>query len=89
MEVIIMDKKVVVENTLKSHIDFLEKSGYDVHKLYKNENVNKIESFDYDGIVVSNMKDIPMGSNSRPSAPVIEAEGKTPEEIFNILRSRY
>ncbi len=86
---IIIEKKVVVENTLKSHIDFLEKSGYDVHKLYKNENVNNIESFQYDGIVVSSMKNVPMGAGSRPSAPIIEAEGKTPEEVFNILRSRY
>lgn len=84
-----MDKKVVVENTLKSHIDFLEKCGYDVHKLYKNENVNNIESFDYDAIVISSMKNVPMEGTSRPSAPIIEAEGKTPEEVFNILRTRY
>lgn len=84
-----MDKKVVVENTLQSHIDFLEQCGYDVHKLYKNENVGNIESFNYDAIVVSSMKNVPMGATSRPSAPIIEAEGKTPEEVFNILRARY
>lgn len=84
-----MDKKVVVENTLQSHIDFLEKSGYDVHKLYKNQNINNIESFNYDAIVVSSMSEGFSGGHGRPSAPVIEAKGKTPEEVFNILRTRY
>lgn len=86
-----MDKKIVVENTLQSHIDFLEKSGYDVHKLYRNKNLNNITSFDYDGIVVNDTREINLesGKDYRTGAPIIEAKGKSPEEIFNILRSRY
>ncbi|WP_176461732.1 YkuS family protein [Anaeromicrobium sediminis] len=84
-----MDKKVVVENTLKPYIDILEESGYDVHKLYKNENANKIESTKYDGVVVSSAKNIPMGHNSKINVPIIEAEGKTPEEVLNILISTH
>lgn len=86
-----MNKKVVVENTLKSHIDFLERSGYDVHKLYKNENLNNIISFEYDGIVINDLDQINTDSSTdyRPGAPVIEAKDKSPEEVFNILRSRY
>ncbi|WP_425447683.1 YkuS family protein [Dethiothermospora halolimnae] len=86
-----MEKKVVVENTLKSHIDFLENSGYDVHKLYKNKNLNNITSFDYDGIVVSDTNKTNMSSSTdyRTGAPIIEAKNKTPEEVYNILRSRY
>ncbi len=86
-----MNKKVVVENTLKSHIDYLEDSGYDVHKLYRKENVNNITSFEYDCIVVNDLSNINLNSSTdyRPSAPIIEAKGKTPEEVFNILRSRY
>jgi len=86
-----MDKRVVVENTLESYISFLEDAGYDVHKLYKNENVNSISSFDYDGIVISDSSSLSLShtEGNRPSAPIIEAKGKTPEEVFNILRSRY
>lgn len=86
-----MNKKVVVENSLKSHIDYLQQSGYDVHRLYKNKNVNNITSFEYDGIVVNDLSDINMDSSTdfRPGSPIIEAKGKTPEEVYNLLRSRY
>lgn len=86
-----MNKKIVVESTLKSHIDYLEQGGYEVHKLYKNENLNNITSFDYDGIVVEDLSNINMETSTsyRPGAPVVEAKDKTPEEVFNILRSRY
>ncbi|MGF7060359.1 YkuS family protein [Brassicibacter mesophilus] len=86
-----MNRKIVVENTLTSHIDFLEKSGYDVHKLYKNENLNNITSFDYDGIVISDKNNIDLntGKDYRTGAPIIEAKNKTPEEVYNILRGRY
>lgn len=85
MEVIIMEKKVVVENTLKPYIEFLEESGYDVHKLYKNENASRIESTKYDGVVVSSTKSIPIKRNSKLNVPIIEAEGKTPKEVLDIL----
>lgn len=86
-----MNKKVVVDNTLTSHIDYLKDAGYDVHKLYKNENVNLITSFDYDGIVIAdkNNVDLNAGNDYRTGAPIIEAKNKTPEEVYNILRGRY
>ena len=85
-----MDKRVVVENSLKDHIEFLEKSGYEVERVSKTEDMNNIQSFNYDAFIVSNIDDLSMGAYSfRPGAPVVEAEGKTPEEVFNILRDRY
>lgn len=86
----LVDKRVVVENSLKDHIEFLEKSGYEVEKIQKPEDVHKVQSFDYDAVVVSSIDDVPMGATSfRVTTPVVEAKDKTPEEIFNILRGRY
>ncbi len=84
-----MHKKIVVENTLQSHIDFLEKSGYDVHKLYKNENLYNITSSKYDGIIVNDLNEISSGENInyKTNSPVIEAKGKTPEQVYDILNS--
>lgn len=90
-----MDKKVVVESSLRDHIEYLEKYGYQVDTINKPEDINNVESFDYDAVVVSSLSSSSLnsslgeGSSSRPSAPVVEAKGKTPEEVYNILRGRY
>lgn len=90
-----MDKKVAVEETLHDHISFLEKCGYEVDKISSSSHANSVESFDYDAVVVSSIDSNTLstssfsGSSSRPSAPIVEAKGKTPEEVFNILRARY
>lgn len=85
-----MDRRVVVENSLKDHIEFLEKSGYQVEKIDKPEDANNVQSFDYDAIVLSNMNDLSTEIPAfRSSAPIVEAKNKTPEEVYNILRGRY
>lgn len=85
-----MNKRVVVENSLKDHISYLEQCGYHVEEFDSLKNTSEMESFDYDAIVVSNAANLPMDATSfRPGAPVVEAENKTPEEVFNILRARY
>lgn len=85
-----MDKRVVVKDSLKEHIDFLKKPGYEVERISKPEDVNNVQSFNYDAVVVSSIDDFSMGTTTfRPSAPVVEAKDKTPREVFNILRTRY
>lgn len=86
-----MTKKVVVENILTPHIEYLKEVGYDVYTLYKNSNLNDITSPEYEAIIVSGIDNlITDGSNyNRPSAPIIEAKGQTPEEIHSILESRF
>ena len=86
-----MHKKIVVENSLQNHIDFLEKSGYDVHKLYKNENLYNITSSKYAGIIVDDLSKIGSESNTnnKTNAPIIEAKGKTPEQVYDILNSTH
>lgn len=90
-----MDKKVAVESSLKDYIDFLERCGYQVDRIDQARDANRVQGFDYDAVVVSSISNSSMEStsfektSSRPSAPIVEAEGKTPEEVFNILRARY
>ncbi|HZJ76217.1 MAG TPA: YkuS family protein [Oscillospiraceae bacterium] len=90
-----MDKRVAVEDSLHEHIKFLEKSGYEVDRIKSPADANIVHDFDYDAVVVSNMDDSSMEksifsqSGGRASAPIVEARGKTPEEVFNILRTRH
>lgn len=90
-----MDKRVAVEESLHDYIDFLEKSGYEVDRISSSTDANSVQGFDYDAVVVSSVDKSSMGmstfsqTSSRPSAPIVEAKGKTPEEVFNILRTRY
>ncbi len=91
----LVDKRVAVEESLHEHIKYLEKAGYEVEKISSPMDANAVQGFDYDAVVVSNMDDSSMQnfsfsqSGGRASAPIVEVEGKTPEEIFNILRTRY
>lgn len=90
-----MDKRVAVENSLHDYIAFLEKCGYEVDKIDSAADANNVQSFHYDAVVVSSVDTSSMaesgsaGTGGRTSAPIVEAKGKTPEEVFNILRSRY
>lgn len=86
----LVDKRVAVESSLTDHIAFLESSGYEVERLNNPMDSNNNESFNLDAIVVSSLDNAQMENPSyRPSAPVVEAKGKSPEEVFNILRGRY
>ncbi|HHV38699.1 MAG TPA: hypothetical protein GXX70_04280 [Tepidimicrobium sp.] len=85
-----MNKRVIIEDSLRNHIKFLKQSGYHIHEVDSLKNTDQLDSFDYDAIVVANSDNIPMDATSfRPGAPIVEASDKTPEEVFNILRGRY
>lgn len=87
----VMDKRVAVEDSLQDYIEFLEKSGYEVDRIQSPADANMVQSFDYDAVVVSVVDESAMRKSTffqtsdRPSAPIVEARGKTPEEVFNIL----
>ena len=84
-------KKVVVENTLTPYKEYLEDSGYNVYTLYNNENLNNITTSEYKAIIVSGIDVLSTvdASYNNPPAPIIEAKGKTPEEIYDLLESKY
>lgn len=90
-----VDKRIAVEGSLHEYIKFLEESGYEVDKIGSSADANMVHDFDYDAVVVFDMDDSSMEesifsqSSGRSSAPIVEARGKTPEEVFNILRTRH
>lgn len=86
-----MKNKIVVENTLTPYIDYLESAGYDVYTLHRNANLENIVTDEYKAIVVSGLDVLSTNSTSyeNPLAPIIEAKGTTPEEVYNIIENRY
>lgn len=86
-----MNKKVVVENNLTPFIDFLKDSGYDVYTLHQNKNLDKINSNEYSAVIVSGIDVLSTNGTTyeNPQVPIIEAKGRTPEEIYELLESRY
>ncbi|GFN34575.1 YkuS family protein [Tepidimicrobium xylanilyticum] len=85
-----MKDKIVVENTLTPFIEHLKSLGYDVYTLYKNSNLEHITSDEYKAIVVSGI-DVLSSSDSTgqiPPVPIVEARGKTPEEVHQIIQDK-
>lgn len=73
-------KKVAVDEGLPSGLrEMLKKEGYEVVSPYRGQNVDAIITTGLDNNVM-NMQDI------RDTAPVIDASGKTPEDIIRRLR---
>lgn len=85
-----MKRKVVVENILTPHIDYLKSHGYDVYTLYKNYNLQNIVSDEYEAIVVSGLDQLGINQAefNKPNATIIEATGLTPEEVHSIIENR-
>ncbi|NLW40549.1 MAG: YkuS family protein [Tissierellia bacterium] len=85
-----MKEKIVVENTLTPYIEHLRSLGYDVYTLYKNSNIENITSDEYKAIVVSGLDVLASSDSSgkNPPIPVVEARGKTPEEIHQIIQNK-
>ena len=88
-----MGKRIAIEESLHDYIDFFEKSGYEVNKILGTEDAGNIQSSDCDAVVVFDMEmdgslelSSFLRSGGRDSAPVIEARGKTPEEVFNMVK---
>ncbi len=86
-----LKNKIVVENTLTPYIEYLKSCGYDVHTLYRNDNINNIISDEYKAIIVSGLDVLGTrdASYENPPIPIIEAKGYTPEEIHNMLENKY
>lgn len=78
-----MKKKIAVEDGLKNMRDFLSSRGYDVERLSKGKN-----SLDnYDTIVVSGQDNNFIGiHDSITKKPVIDATGKSPQDVYNQLK---
>lgn len=85
-----MAGKIVIENTLTPYIEHLKSLGYDVYTLYKNSNLENITSDEYKAIVVSGIDVLSTSgaTHSNPPVPIIEANGRTPEEVHSIIKNK-
>lgn len=85
-----MKNKVVVENNLTPFIDHLKNVGYDVYTLNKNENLKNITTDEYKAIVISGIDTLSERETNynNPPVPIIEARGRTPQEVQNMIESR-
>lgn len=88
-----MGRRIAIEKSLHDYIDFFEQSGYEVNKILGNEDAGNVQSSECDAVIVFDMEQDGslelssfLRSWSKDSAPVIEARGKTPEEVLNMLR---
>lgn len=79
-----MKRKVAVEDGLKNVSSYLQNQGCDVCSLKSSES-----NFDkYDAIVVSGQdKDFLGMEDTMTNSSVIDARGKTPEEIYSQLQN--
>ncbi|MFW5648959.1 MAG: YkuS family protein [Candidatus Alkaliphilus sp. MAG34] len=90
-----MGRKIAIEASLHDYIDFFEESGYEVNKILGAEDAGNIQSSECDAVIISDTKDGSLElstflrSGGPASAPVIDATGKTPEEIFDMLGSEH
>lgn len=72
-------KTIAVEDTLTNVREFLKSNGYRVVRLAGRQEA--------DAYVVSGMDNNLMGMQDRSTkAPVIDASGKTPEQVLNSLQ---
>ncbi len=85
-----MKNKVVVENTLTPYIEYLRSVGYDVYTLNRNANLKNITTDEYKAIVVSGMDVFSERESNfnNPSIPIIEAKGRTPQEIQQMIENK-
>lgn len=76
-----MKRKVAVESSLSNVSNYLKSKGYDVYNLTSQNNMNN-----YDAIVVTGQDKNFLGmEDTSTKSVVIDARGKTPEEICNTL----
>lgn len=75
-----MAKKVAVEDSLSDLVETLENHGYDI---------THMGDSDMEAIIVNGMDDNFMGMEDiLYDVPVVNAEGKTPEEVLRELESK-
>ncbi len=90
-----MGRRIAIENSLHDYIDFFEKSGYEVNKILGAEDAGNIQSSDCDAVIISDTEDGSLElstflrSGGPAIAPVIDATGKTPEEVFDIIKKNH
>lgn len=81
-----MKKKVAIEKDLQNVKDVFIKEGYMVDEIDNNQ-TDKLQGNDYEAIIVSGGSINFLGDETTStSSPVINAEGLSPQEIYNMVK---
>lgn len=84
-----MVKKIAVQKGLTPVQEYLEAQGYAVETV-EFDAFTKAQNEDYDAIVLTGMsKDFLGMQDTATAAPVIDATGMTPEEVFEQINQAY
>ena len=82
-------KKIAVQRGLTPVKEYLEGQGYNVETV-EFDAYTKAQNEDYDAIVLTGMSSDFLGmQDTATGAPVIDATGMTPEEIFEQINQAY
>ncbi len=82
-----MHKKVAVEKDLHNVKQYFEKQGFQVDTIHDTELDTIGTVSEYDAIIISGLnKDFLGIEDTNTKAPIINAAGKTAEEIFNRVK---
>ena len=82
-------KKIAVQRGLTPVKEYLEGQGYNV-VTFEFDAYTKAQNEDYDAIVLTGMSSDFLGmQDTATGAPVIDATGMTPEEIFEQINQAY
>ena len=78
--------RIAIEPALSNIKDYLSGMGYEVETIDVNKEVGSLRG--YDAVVVTGLSTNLLGmSNTRAKAPVINADGLTPEEVAGKIKS--
>jgi hypothetical protein len=81
-----MNGRIAIEPTLSNVKDYLSGIGYTVETIDENKKTGSLQDFDV--IVVTGLSTNLLGmSGTRTKAPVINADGLTPEEVAGKIKS--
>lgn len=82
-------KKIAVQKGLTPVQEYLEDQGYEVETI-ESDIFTKAQNEDYDAIVLTGMsKDFLGMQDTATKAPVIDATGMTPEEVYEQISQAY
>lgn len=82
-------KKIAVQEGLRPVQEYLEDQGYEVETV-NFDAFTQAQNEDYDAIVLTGMnKDFLGMQDTATGAPVIDATGMTPEEIYEQINQAY
>ena len=83
-----MKKRVVIENRLQDVKNYYADMGYDVRALHFNNEIHDIDPNQYDAIIVNDINNSNLSSNTKKSGKVVEAMGLVPHQVYEKMNSR-